>query len=127
MSIYTMTKAQLIAKAERDDAAVRRAAATLKDNADLQAKVAELRRELAEEKAKPPKVVEVPGPVKTVTKEIPGPVQYVKVKVPGPVRYVEKPVKVEVPVEVIVEHVLPCPMQAAEIAKLREELERLKK
>lgn len=85
MGIYRMTKAELIAKAERDDAAIKRAAATLKDNVDLQAKVRDLRAKLADEKAKPPRVevreverrvverVAVPGPERVVTKEVPTP------------------------------------------------------
>lgn len=101
-----MTREQLIAKAERDDASVLRAAATLKDNMDLQEKVANLRRELAEERAKPPPEAQVPRLVRTVT-----------VTVPGPERVMERTVNVPTP----------CPKQAAEIKRLNAQLAKFKK
>lgn len=102
MSIYHMTKAKLIAKIERDDASVRRAAAVLKDNAELQQKVADLRSELAKEKAKPPRQV-VNDRFHTVVKEV-----VKEVKVPGSVRTV---VKTE-----------PCPEQVREIEQLKAKI-----
>ena len=96
MSIYSKTRAELIARIERDELAARRAAAVLKDNAELQGKVSELRKALADERAKPPR---------EVVREVPQ-----RVEVPGPVRSVIK----EVPT--------PCPKQAAEINALQSEL-----
>ena len=72
-----MSRKDLIAKAERDDAAIARAAGVLSDNAELQARVRKLRAELAAEKSKPPrevvKRVEVPGPTKVIEKKVPTP------------------------------------------------------
>ena len=115
MSIYTMSRKDLIAKCERDDAAVARAAGVLSDNAELQARVRDLRAELAAEKSKPPrevvrevvKKVEVPGPVREVVK-----VQVVEK--PGPVREVVKKVPTQ------------CPKQAAEIKRLEKNIASLK-
>ena len=74
MSIYTMSRDDLVAKAERDQAAIARAAGVLSDNAELQAKVRELRAELAAEKSKPPREV-----VREVIKKVPH-----RVEVPTP-------------------------------------------
>ena len=103
--IHTMTKAQLIAKIERDDAALARAAGVLRDNADLQAKVADLRSKLAAEIAKPPRVEVRDVPRRVVE----------RVEVPGPERIVTR----EVPT--------PCPEQAKEIARLQRKIGALEK
>ena len=106
MSIYTMSRKDLIAKCERDEAAVARAAGVISDNAELQARVRELRAELAAEKSKRPREV-----VREVVK---------RVEVPGPVREVVKqvPHRVEIPT--------PCPKQAAKIKRLEKNIASLR-
>ena len=100
MNIYKMSRDELVAKAERDQAAIARAAGVLSDNAELQAKVRELRAELAAEKSKPAREV-----VRQVIK---------RVEVPGPERVAVKIERVEVPT--------PCPDQAAKIRDLETKL-----
>ena len=125
MSIYTMSRKDLIAKCERDDAAVARAAGVLSDNAELQARVRDLRAELAAEKSKPPREV-----VREVVKKVPTqcPKQAAEIK------RLEKNIaslKSQPPKEVVrevvkkvphrVEIPTPCPKQADQIKALRSD------
>ena len=103
MGIYHMKRKDLIAKIERDQAAVASAAAVVSDNAALQAEIARLKGALGEARDKPAKIKEVPGPERVVTK--------VK-EVPGPVRTVTKEVTT------------PCPKQAKEIKALKKRLQK---
>lgn len=102
MSIHHKTKAELIAMIERDQAAVRRAAGVLRDNAELQNQNADLKSQLKATQNKPPREV-----VREIVRTVPE--------------------RVEVPVDRVVRVPTPCPKQAAEIGRLQAKIAELQK
>ena len=128
MNIYKMSRDELVAKAERDQAAIARAAGVLSDNAELQAKVRELRAELAAEKSKPAREV-VRQVIKKVGVPTPCPRQADQIKrLEKNIASIKSQPPKEVVREVIknvphrVEIPTPCPKQADQIKALRSDI-----